>query len=223
MNHFSKILLVSCTLLFNNTIQATDNYNAREIIKTITLEDYSVPELLEKDYKYNNDYNKLRIHLNKPENKIVFAINLQEHISLLHFKLNNKLYLDNNESNLLKTLNNINNNTSDNNDAKLLLEFINKNKGNFVINKYANNYKFYTNFNLQDNIESIKLSNNINTPIDQLKLDIYKQLQIQSNKPEVFTGALSDWNGNSLKSQFVTKYDKEYNAVYAYFLNEKFK
>lgn len=204
MKNFSKILLMSCILLFNNEIKAADNYNenifnTREIIKTITLEDYAVHELLKNEYKYNNDYNELRIYLNNTENKIAFAINLQAYISLLHFKLNNKLYLDNNDSNLLKALNNIINNTSNDNDAKLLLDFINntninKNKDNSIISKYANNYKYYTSFNLKDNIITCQISNNnINKPIDQLKLDIYEQLKNQSDKQEVFTGNIKDW------------------------------
>lgn len=135
--------------------------------------------------------------------------------------MNNKINLNNDETNLLNTLNNIAHNKSTDNDAKLLLcKYIKQPNNNQVINDYASKYEFYRTFDLKENIKNIKLNTNINE-FNQLNLDIYKQLQKQIAKLKIFNNPKK--NLSTLTSRFVTKYDQEYNAVYACFINEKFK
>lgn len=238
---YVKSLSILLLLIINNNINAsnsdcneiTDNkctnsnnyhnmvFNARELIKTITLEDYAVPELKDEQYEYDNYYNKLRIYLNSPENKIVFAIKLQDDVSLIHYKVNNKINLNNDETSLLNTLKNIVYSKSTDNDAKLLLcKYVEQRNNNQVINDYASEYESCATFDLAETIKNINLNTN-NSEINQLKLDIYKQLQKQVTKSEISNN--HEENFATLIPKFITKYDQEYNAVYAYFINEKFK
>ena len=80
--------------------------------------------------------------------------------------------------------------------------------------------KFYNTFDLKENIKNIKF-NTSNDKYNRLKLDIYRQLRKQITKPEISDNA--EENFSTLTPKFITKYDQEYNAVYAYFINEKFK
>jgi len=124
-------------------------------------------------YIYDKNYNNYNMHKSVDiYDKILFFIKWQEYLSLLNYKLNNKLPLNILEIKLNKILHNKKNNI-------VMTEIISKKEKRSLKEIDFNNFFFPDIF--FDDVNKIKKDHKIEDIKDQLKLDIYNYL-FEKNK-----------------------------------------
>lgn len=150
-------------------------------------------------YTYNENYNNENQIINDnivdKYSKILFFIDKQYTLSILNFKLNNKLTFNKTEINLASIFNDI-----ENKKEGIKAWNLKWCPYYYIMIKQYDSEPYEIPFSLYYDVREIIKNNKVKNHADQLKLDIYKQIQDMKNN--------------------LTQYDEKFKVLHMYFINQ---